>query len=166
MVNGDGLPVKPYDEDGGMLQFALVDDDSNNQVLSGPRIDLTNGEANELSFQMWHGFEAEEEDLQLIVYLNYDDKGWEEAARIDYNNGMSGWMRHSVPLASDSNNVQIAFGGYAAERYGDQRDHDRHAEELFHGLQCGDPEHRTDCKLPVRRAEHFPFPSGSFCECE
>lgn len=115
MVNGDGLPVKPYDEDGGMLQFALVDDDSNNQVLSGPRIDLTNGEANELSFQMWHGFEAEEEDLQLIVYLNYDDKGWEEAARIDYNNGMSGWMRHSVPLASDSNNVQIAFGGYAAD---------------------------------------------------
>lgn len=115
MVNGDGLPVKPYDNDEGMLQFSLVDEDSNNQVLSGPRIDLSNGDANELSFQMWHGFEAEEEDLQLIVYLNYDDKGWLEAARIDYNNGLSGWMRHSIPLSTEANNVQIAFGGYAAD---------------------------------------------------
>lgn len=115
MVNGDGLPVKPYDEDGGMLQFSLIDEDSNDQVLTGPRIDLSDGNNNELSFQMWHGFEAEEEDLQLIVYLKYEDKGWEEAARIDYNNGMNGWMRHAIELRSDVSDVQMAFGAYAAD---------------------------------------------------
>ncbi len=115
MTTGDGLPVKPYDEDGGMLQFSLLDDDSNNQVLAGPRINIANTTDNELSFYMWHGFEAEEEDLQLIVYLNYNDEGWNDVARIDYNNGVAGWVRHSIPLADNENDVQIAFGGYAAD---------------------------------------------------
>lgn len=115
MVNGDSLPVKPYDEDSGMLQFSLLDEDSNNQVLSGPRINIANTDNNELSFYMWHGFEAEEEDLQLIVYVNYNDEGWNEVTRIDYNNGVVGWMRHSVPLSDEATDVQIAFGGYAAD---------------------------------------------------
>ncbi|MDE6670163.1 MAG: choice-of-anchor J domain-containing protein [Muribaculaceae bacterium] len=115
MVNGDGLPVKPYDNDGGMLQFSLLDEDSNNQVLSGPRINIANTTDNELSFYMWHGFEAEEEDLQLIVYVNYNDEGWNEVARLDYNNGIAGWMRHSVALSDEATDVQIAFGAYAAD---------------------------------------------------
>lgn len=115
IINGDGIPVKPYDNDEGMLQFSLMDEDSNNQILTSPRISLANSTGTELSFYMWHGFEAEEEDLQLIAYVNYNDGGWDEVARIDYNNGVTGWMRHAVMLSDDATDVQIAFGGYAAD---------------------------------------------------
>ena len=64
---------------------------------------------------MYHGFEAEPEDLELIVYLNYDDKGWNEAGRVAYNNGVSGWARHSFPISADSKDVQIAFGANAVD---------------------------------------------------
>lgn len=115
MITGSGIAVKPYDGDEGMLQFSLIDDDSNSQVLMGPRISLTESKAPELSFFMYHGFEAEPEDLTLKVYTNYDDEGWENTANVAYNNGASGWLRYSIPLRSDADNVQIAFGAYAAD---------------------------------------------------
>ena len=115
MVTGSGLAVKPYDGDEGMLQFSLKDSDSNNQVLMGPRISLKDAENAELSFFMYHGFEAEEGDLQLDVWTNYDDEGWQKAATVDYNNGQEGWARFSLPMRKDAGNVQIAFGGYAAD---------------------------------------------------
>ena len=115
MVTGSGISVKPYDGDEGMLQFSLLDDDSNNQVLMGPRISLDGSEAPEISFFMYHGFEAEEGDLTLKIYTNYDDEGWENTANVDYNNGSYGWSRYSLPLRSDADNVQIAFGAYAAD---------------------------------------------------
>ena len=115
IVSGSGLAVKPQDGDGGMLQFALVGDDSNDQVLAGPRISLDGKESQELSFYMWHGYEAEPEDLYLIVYLNYDDEGWSEAVRVPYNNDTEGWGRYSIALADGHRDVQIAFGAYAAD---------------------------------------------------
>lgn len=115
MVTGSGLAVKPYDGDEGMLQFSLKDSDSNNQVLMGPRISLKDAENAELSFFMYHGFEAEEGDLQLDVWTNYDDEGWQKAATVDYNNGQEGWARFSLPMRKNAGNVQVAFGGYAAD---------------------------------------------------
>lgn len=115
MVTGSGLAVKPYDGDEGMLQFALKDSDSNNQVLMGPRVSLAGAENAELSFFMYHGFEAEEGDLQLDVWTNYDDEGWKKSATVEYNNGQDGWARFSMPMRKDAKNVQIAFGGYAAD---------------------------------------------------
>ena len=114
MATGDGLPVKPQDNDGGMLQYSVIDQDSFDQVLSGPRISTSEKDL-EYSFFMYHGYEAEPEDLELIVYLNYDDKGWNEAGRVAYNNGASGWARHSFPIDNDSKDVQIAFGANAVD---------------------------------------------------
>lgn len=115
MSTGSGIAVKPYDGDEGMLQFTYLTDESNTQVLMGPRISLNGSNAPELSFFMYHGFEAEPEDLTLKVYTNYDDEGWENTANVAYNNGASGWLRYSIPLRSDADNVQIAFGAYAAD---------------------------------------------------
>ena len=115
MVTGSGISVKPYDGDEGMLQFSLKDDDSNNQVLMGPRISLDGADNAEFSFFMYHGFEAEEGDLQLDIWTNYDDEGWEKSATVEYNNGVDGWSRYSLPMRKGAGNVQIALGGYAAD---------------------------------------------------
>ncbi len=114
-VNGAGIAVKPYDGDEGMLQFTYYEDLSNEHVIMGPRVSLVDSKQTELSFFMYHGFEAEEGDLSLIVYTNYDDEGWKQVATVDYNNGASGWTRFALPLATDKNNVQIAFGAYAVD---------------------------------------------------
>ena len=114
MVTGDGLAVKPQDGDSGMLRFTRLDNDSDSQVLAGPRIGLNKGQY-EFSFFMYHGFEAEPEDTELIVYLNYDDNGWNEAGRISYNTGVAGWTRHSFVLSDNANDVQIAFGAKAVD---------------------------------------------------
>ena len=114
-VTGSGLPVKPYDKDDGMLQFSYISEDSNTQVLTGPRISLAGVASPEFSFYMYHGFEAEPEDLNLIVYLNYDDEGWKSVATVPYNTGADGWSRYSIPLTAGKGNVQIAFGAHAAD---------------------------------------------------
>lgn len=115
MVTGSGIAVKPYDNDEGMLQFSYIMDESNTQVMMGPRISLSNSTSPELTFYMYHGFEAEEGDLTLKLYVNYDDEEWENIADIDYNNGSYGWSRFSLPLRTDADNVQIAFGAHAAD---------------------------------------------------
>lgn len=113
-VTGSGLTVKPYDGDNGMLQFKYIDDSSNKQVLAGPRISLASTTSPELSFYMYHGFEAEEGDLTLDVYTNYQDEGWTlHKAVLDYNNGTDGWSRYSMPLRNDAKDVQIAFAATA-----------------------------------------------------
>lgn len=114
-VTGSGLAVKPYDNDGGMLQFKYIQDESNTQVIMGPRVSLAASKAAELSFFMYHGFEAEEGDLTLNVWTNYDDEGWKKTADVEYNNGSDGWSRFSLPLRSDARDVQIAFGAHAAD---------------------------------------------------
>ena len=115
MVTGSRLRTKPYDNDEGMLQFSYKAPDSNSQVIVGPRTSLEGSANPQLSFFMNHGFEAETEDLLLDVYLNYDDTGWDKTATIPYNNGSAGWERYAIPLKKNAGNVQIAFGGYAAD---------------------------------------------------
>lgn len=115
MTNGDGLPVKPYDADQGMLMFSYIDEESNTQNIAGPRITLGGSTAPELAFQMHHGFEAEPEDLLLNVWVNYEDEGWSVIETIPYNNGIAGWARYAIPLSSDKKDVQIAFSAYAAD---------------------------------------------------
>ena len=114
-VDGSGLAVKPYQGDKGMLMFNRVDDDSNNQVMTSPRVGLSSAVAPELSFYMYHGFEAEPEDLVLTIMANYDDEGWQEVATIPYNNGCDGWSRSAVQLIPGKRSVQFAFQGYAAD---------------------------------------------------
>ena len=114
-VDGNGLAVKPYQGDKGMLMFSYIDDDSNNQVMTTPRVDLSTAVAPELSFYMYHGFEAEPEDLTLTVMANYDDEGWQEVATIPYNNGCDGWSRTAIQLTTGKNNVQFALQGQAAD---------------------------------------------------
>lgn len=115
VVTGSGVRTKPYDNDGGMLQFAYKGEDSNSQRIIGPRISLKDSASPLLSFYMTHGFEAEEEDLLLDIYLNYADEGWVKTATVPYNNGTSGWGRYAIPLRADADNVQVAFGAYAAD---------------------------------------------------
>lgn len=101
ITNGDGLAVKPYDEtgaDGGMLYYTWRANDSNDQMMEGPRVALSNLTKGELSFYMYHGFEADEEDVVLEVYANYNDQGWKKLGDVDYNNGATGWTRSSFKL--------------------------------------------------------------------
>ena len=114
MVDGSGLAVKPYDGDNGMLRFEYIDEDSNDQVMTSPRVTLTKAEKNELSFYMYHGYETDPGDLTLFVYTNVDDQGWVKAAEVDYNNDTEGWGRYAVQLPQ-GNNVQFAFGAKAAD---------------------------------------------------
>jgi len=113
VVSGEGLPIKPYDKDAGMLCFTRIDDDSNNQWMEGPRVSLKSAESPELSFFVWHGSEADEGDLQLFVYAKVDDGDFKKIMTVDYNNGINGWARHSVALPADADNVILGFGANA-----------------------------------------------------
>ena len=116
VISGDGLSVKPMDADGGMAKFSFnYNTDASLQRLQGPRISLKNSTNPELSFYMYHGNEAEEEDLELYVYTNTNDEGWKKVATLAYNNGTKGWQRHSVALTAGATDVQIGFMGYAAD---------------------------------------------------
>lgn len=113
-VTGSGLSVKPYDKDGGMLAFNYVTANSNKEVLTSPRISLANTTSPELSFYVYHGLDAEEGDLTLDVYTNYEDEGWVlHKAVVDYNNGIEGWSRYSMPLDSSKNDIQLGFAATA-----------------------------------------------------
>lgn len=95
---GSGTAVKPFDKDGGMVQFSRYGEDSDTQMLAGPRISLAGMKNPELSFYMYHGFEADEEDLVFHVYASINDGDWQKIASFDYNNGADGWVRHAVAL--------------------------------------------------------------------
>ncbi len=115
VVTGDGLSVKPYDNDGGMMQFTYIQPESNTQYIEGPRVYVKDSDNSELSFYMWHGFEAEEDEAKLIVLINPDDKGFEVAGEFDYNIGFKGWARHSVKLPANVNNITYAFAADAID---------------------------------------------------
>ena len=115
MVDGSGLSVKPYDGDGGMLSFNYISEESNTQLLTGPRVSLASLDVPELSFFMYHGFEAEPGELVLNVFTNTDDEGWEKVATVDYNDGNDGWCRYALPLRAGAGNVQVAFGATAQD---------------------------------------------------
>lgn len=117
MTDGSGMSVKPYDDDQGMLCWSYIQEESNTQLIQGPRVSLVGLEQPELSFMMWHGFEADPEDVVLHVYANINDEGFRLLGDVDYNNGAEGWTRASFLLPADvvapeghaANNVQIAF---------------------------------------------------------
>ena len=115
VTDGSGMAVKPYQGDHGMLAFTYLDDDSNTQAMTSPRVSLATATAPELSFYMYHGFEAEPEDLVLYIMANYEDEGWKDIAAIPYNNGCDGWSRSSVQLQPGKRDVQFALMAYAAD---------------------------------------------------
>jgi hypothetical protein len=115
IVTGQGMVVKPYDADGGMLSFTWKDEGSNSEVLEGPRVSLQDAEKPELSFYMYHGFDADEGDLKLYVYTNVDDAGFELVDSVEYNDGTDGWSRHAISLPTGANNMEIALGAYALD---------------------------------------------------
>ena len=113
-ITASGVTVTPYDKDNGMMQFGYKDEESNKLIISGPRVSLRGSTAPELSFYMWHGFEAEEGELTLDLFTNYQDEGWTlHKAILDYNNGTEGWQRYSMPLRTDARDIQIAFAATA-----------------------------------------------------
>ncbi len=117
ITDGSGMAVKPYDDDNGMLSWQYIQDESNTQRMQGPRVSIVDLEQPELSFMMWHGFEADPEDVVLHVLANVNDEGFEELGIVDYNNGAEGWARASfllpagivAPEGHAASNVQIAF---------------------------------------------------------
>ena len=111
---GSGISVKPYDNDGGMLSFTYINETSNKEVMTTPRVSLDNTVNPELSFYMYHGTDAEEDDVVLDLYTNYQDEGWvAHKAILDYNNGTEGWSRFSLPLDNTKKDVQLAFAATA-----------------------------------------------------
>ena len=115
---GSGLAVKPYDEDGGMLYYTYKGEDSNEQIMQGPRVALSTLTKAELSFYMYHGVEADPEDVVLEVWACYNDADWKKLGTVDYNNGATGWARSSFALETPEapegyapSNIQIAFRG-------------------------------------------------------
>lgn len=115
---GSGLAVKPYDEDGGMLYYTYKGEDSNEQIMQGPRVALSALTKAELSFYMYHGVEADPEDVVLEVWACYNDADWKKLGTVDYNNGATGWARSSFALETPEapegyapSNIQIAFRG-------------------------------------------------------
>ena len=115
---GSGLAVKPYDEDGGMLYYTYKGEDSNEQIMQGPRVALSTLTKAELSFYMYHGVEADPEDVVLEVWACYNDADWKLLGTVDYNNGATGWARSSFALETPEapegyapSNIQIAFRG-------------------------------------------------------
>lgn len=110
MTNGAGISVKAYDCDEGYLLMHRYNEDSNSEVIMGPRVSMSGTKIPELSFYMYHGLDFEPEEGELHVFVNYQDQGWENVATIPYNNGTVGWGRSSVALRSDVNDVQVAFG--------------------------------------------------------
>ncbi|MGI6223822.1 MAG: CARDB domain-containing protein [Prevotella sp.] len=115
VVTGEGLTVKPKDNDGGMLRFTWMNEYSSKEVLLSPRVSLKDAVSPELSFYMYHGFDAEPEDLTLDIYTNVDDAGFEKVATVAYNNDEEGWTRHSIALPTDANNVQFAIAANAID---------------------------------------------------
>ncbi|MBO4754943.1 MAG: choice-of-anchor J domain-containing protein [Bacteroidales bacterium] len=116
--DGSSLAVKPYDEDGGMLYYTYKAEDSNSQIMQGPRVALGTLTKAELSFFMYHGMEADPEDVVLEVLASYNDGEWQKIGTVDYNNGATGWARSSFALETPAapegyspSNVQIAFRG-------------------------------------------------------
>lgn len=114
-VDGIAMAVKPYDSDKGMMQWKWINEDSTIGMTRGPRVNLTTIKNPELSFMMWHGMEAEPEDLSLLLYANYDDQGWKSIGEVPYNNGMAGWGRYSVALEEGHKDVQFGFGTKAVD---------------------------------------------------
>lgn len=117
VVSGKGTPITPYDNDGGMLQFSNSGTDPEESSIMGPRISLKNSKNPVLIFYMYHGTEAEEEDLTLTVKASVDDAPNVTIAEIEYNNGQFGWRRHAISLAAykDAQNIEFTFYGYAAD---------------------------------------------------
>lgn len=115
--NGLSGNVKPQDDDLGMLRFTNTDFQglpSAENIIS-PRISLVGSQNPMVAFYMWHGFEAESEDLYLTLSVMADDAAPVEVGTFGYNDGTTGWGRHVIELAQfkDADNIQLIFRAYA-----------------------------------------------------
>lgn len=113
--NGLSTAVKPYDKDGGMLSFANAGDEPATGIIISPRVSMKGSKNPVLSFYMFHGQEAEPEDMNMRVLISADDAPAKEVLLVNYNNDNTGWERHIVSLKEFQNadNVIIRFKGYA-----------------------------------------------------
>lgn len=113
---GDVTVVQPYDADDGMVRLVNNSFAEGTATLRSPRVEL-GADAKYLSFMMYHGAEAEPEDLMLTVYGIMDDAAPVELAEISYNDGTAGWQRHAISLDrfAGSNNMIVELKGYAVD---------------------------------------------------
>ncbi len=114
-VSGEMLAVKPYVNDGGMLQFVNQSYAPTEATLLCPRIALDGAQHPMAVFYVYHGFEAEPEDLLLTVLASADDAAPLQLATIAYNDGRQGWQRHEVDLTpmAGATDLQLRLQGYA-----------------------------------------------------
>lgn len=115
MTDGSMMSVQPYFADHGMMQFSNQSFAPSEAILYLPRVDMSSEKAATLVFYMYHGTEAEPEDLCLTVRASADDAPFVELQQIAYNDGTIGWQRHEVSLQSlqAKDNVWLQLVGYA-----------------------------------------------------
>lgn len=116
-IDGAMLAVQPFFADGGMLRFANQGFAPAQATLYCPRIDVSDSSAPIAVFYMYHGYEAEPEDLTLSIYAVADDAPAVLLSTLDYNDGTTGWQRHEVSLSgiTAATDVQLRLVGYAAD---------------------------------------------------
>ena len=105
--------VDPFDNDGGELQFANAGTTPQSCYLQSPRVDLKANSRSALSFYMYHGAEADEGDAYVTLYASVDDADTVNLGTFQYNNGNTGWQRHTIDLQQFAGNGNITFQVYA-----------------------------------------------------
>ena len=115
-VAGASSAVQPFDEDGGQLAYTNSGIEPTSGYIQSPRISLK-GDAPALTFFMYHGIEADEEDATITVQASVDDSEWTSLATFDYNDGTLGWKKQVVDLSqfSGKGNITFQFLAYTAD---------------------------------------------------
>nr|MCR5312289.1 choice-of-anchor J domain-containing protein [Bacteroidaceae bacterium] len=108
--------ARPVDGDCGLLTFTNPTDEVVAADYESPRIKMEKGAV--LSFFMYHGIEADPENVYMdVLVAKDDDLEAEKICSLDYNNGETGWVRHVVSLASceDADNIRVILRGKALD---------------------------------------------------
>lgn len=105
--------VKAQDADGGMLSFSNLQPSELVAGIQSPRVEFSKNAA--LSFYIYHGNDLKSGELTLDVYASGDDADTVKVGSFDYNDGTTGWARHSVSLSAinGASTVQVLFVGKA-----------------------------------------------------
>lgn len=117
-VDGAMLAVKPMFADGGMLQFANNSTLPSTATLYCPRVEIGQEAQHPMAvLYLYHGFEAEPEDLALDILVVANDGEAIQVTSLPYNDGTIGWQRHEIDLIDfvGSDNIRLRLKAYASD---------------------------------------------------
>lgn len=115
-VDGAMLAVKPLFTDGGMLQFTNNNFTPSTATLYCPRVEIGPQAQHPMAvLYLYHGYEAEPEDLTLDLLVVADDAEAVVIASLPYNDGTTGWQRHEIDLSAfaEARDIQLRLKAYA-----------------------------------------------------